>query len=211
MKTEEELLKIKPGDKLREVTEMMKTQGVSLMTLTDTHLSQESMTEVGKFLQQEGLEGRGIAAKRERQNESMEYSARRRAGIYYVWNPTKLTVHEIEEVYTSRVARASIHVLDSGKEIEVYGVYMPVRDKKAEKTEEIWEALTQDITERGTRNFIINGDFKAQTEAWISRSGKTQKEEDVIYQGFLEDLNMVASITEDYTFERAQTQIDNIL
>eukprot|EP00965_Chrysotila_dentata_P128906 4261912-Pleurochrysis_carterae.AAC.1 len=27
IKTEEELLKIRPGDKLREVTEMMKTQG----------------------------------------------------------------------------------------------------------------------------------------------------------------------------------------
>eukprot|EP00965_Chrysotila_dentata_P007576 246714-Pleurochrysis_carterae.AAC.1 len=59
MKTEEELLKIRPGDKLRDVTEMMKTQGVSLMTLTDTHLSQESMTEVGNFLKQEGLEGGG--------------------------------------------------------------------------------------------------------------------------------------------------------
>eukprot|EP00965_Chrysotila_dentata_P243803 6205619-Pleurochrysis_carterae.AAC.1 len=88
---------------------------------------------------------------------------------------------------------------------------MPVRDNKAEKTEEIWEALTKDIAERGTRKFIVNGDFNAETEAWISRSGKTQKEEDVIYQGFLEDLNLVASITEDYTFERAQTQIDNIL
>eukprot|EP00965_Chrysotila_dentata_P066739 2209690-Pleurochrysis_carterae.AAC.1 len=141
----------------------------------------------------------------------MEYSARRRAGIYYVWDPMKLTVHGIEEVYISRVARASVHVLDSGKEIEVYGVYMPVRDNKAKKTEEIWEALTQDITERGTRNFIVNGDFNAETEAWISRSGKIQKEEDVIYQGSLEDLNLVASITEDYTFERAQTQIDNIL
>eukprot|EP00965_Chrysotila_dentata_P149304 4930967-Pleurochrysis_carterae.AAC.1 len=189
----------------------MKTQGVSLMTLTDTHLSQEGMTEVGKFLQQEGLEGGGIAAKRERQNEGWEFSARRRAGIYYIWDPTKLTVHGIEEVYTSRVARACIRVIDSGKEITVYGVYMPVRDNKAEKTEEIWEALTQDITEGGTRNFIVNGDFNAETEAWISKSGKTQKEEDVIYQGILEDLNLVASITEDYTFERAQTQIDNIL
>eukprot|EP00965_Chrysotila_dentata_P016924 561183-Pleurochrysis_carterae.AAC.1 len=141
----------------------------------------------------------------------MDYSARRRAGIYYVWDPTKITVHGIEEIYTSRVARASIQVLDSGKEIEVYGVYMPVRDNKAEKTEEIWEALTQNITERGTRNFIINGDFNAETEAWINRHEKIQKEEDVIYQGFLEDLNMVASITEDYTFERAKTQIDNIL
>eukprot|EP00965_Chrysotila_dentata_P057921 1920100-Pleurochrysis_carterae.AAC.1 len=83
MKTEEELLKIKPGDKLREVTEMMKTQGVSLMTLTDT--------------QQEGLGGGGIVAKRERQNEGMNYSARRRAGIYYVWDPTKVTVHGIKE------------------------------------------------------------------------------------------------------------------
>eukprot|EP00965_Chrysotila_dentata_P108569 3586625-Pleurochrysis_carterae.AAC.1 len=88
---------------------------------------------------------------------------------------------------------------------------MPVRDNKAERAEEIWEALTQDITERGTRNFIVNGDFNAETEAWINRAGKTQKEEDVIYQGVIEDLNLVASITEDYTFERAQTQIDNIL
>eukprot|EP00965_Chrysotila_dentata_P072602 2398633-Pleurochrysis_carterae.AAC.1 len=118
MKTEEELLKIRPGDKLREVTEMMKTQGVSLMTLTDTHLNQEGMDEVGTFLQQEGLGGGGIAAKRERQSESMEYSARRRAGIYYIWDPTKISVVGIEEVYTSRIARANIHVLDSGIEIE---------------------------------------------------------------------------------------------
>eukprot|EP00965_Chrysotila_dentata_P113170 3739531-Pleurochrysis_carterae.AAC.1 len=69
----------------------------------------------------------------------------------------------------------------------------------------------QDITVRGNRNFIVNGDFNAETETWINRTGKTQKEEDVIYQGVIEDLNLAASIPEDYTFERAQTQIDNIL
>eukprot|EP00965_Chrysotila_dentata_P020357 674904-Pleurochrysis_carterae.AAC.1 len=104
MNTEEELLKIRPGDKIREVTEMMKTQGVSLMTLTDTHLSQEGMGEISKYLQQEGLEGGGIAATRE-VTEDREYSARRRAGIYFVWDPAKLTVEGIEEVYASRVAR----------------------------------------------------------------------------------------------------------
>eukprot|EP00965_Chrysotila_dentata_P129994 4296804-Pleurochrysis_carterae.AAC.1 len=121
--------------------------------------------------------GGGIAAKREMQSEGMEYSARRRTGIYNVWDPTKISVTGIEEVYASRVARVSIHVLDSGKEIEVYGVYMPVRENKAEKTEEIWKTLTQKITERGTRNFIVNGDFNAETEAWINRTGRTQKEE----------------------------------
>eukprot|EP00965_Chrysotila_dentata_P218045 6190375-Pleurochrysis_carterae.AAC.1 len=40
IKAEEDLLKIRPEDKLREVTEMMKTRGISLMTLTDTHLGQ---------------------------------------------------------------------------------------------------------------------------------------------------------------------------
>eukprot|EP00965_Chrysotila_dentata_P045453 1509994-Pleurochrysis_carterae.AAC.1 len=183
MKTEEELLKIKPGDTLREVIEMMKAQEVSLMTLTDTHLSQEAMGEVGNFLQQEGLGGGGSPPGRK---------CRRK-------------------IYASRVARVNIRVLDPGKEIKVYGVYMPVRDNKAEKTGEIWDALTQDITERGTRNFIIKGDFTAEIEAWISRTGRTQKEEDVVYQGVLEDLNMVASIAQDYTFERAQTQIENIL
>eukprot|EP00965_Chrysotila_dentata_P231073 6198141-Pleurochrysis_carterae.AAC.1 len=123
----------------------------------------------------------------------MDYSARRRAGTFYVWDPTKTSVDGIEEVYASRVARVSIHVLDSGKELKVYGVYMLVRDNKAERTEEIWEALMQDITERGTRNFIINGDFNAETETWISGTGRTQKEEDVIYQGVIEDLNLVAS------------------
>eukprot|EP00965_Chrysotila_dentata_P167685 5537600-Pleurochrysis_carterae.AAC.1 len=210
MKTEEELLKIRPGDKIREVMEMMKTQEVSLMTLTDTHLSQEGMGDISKLLQQEGLGGGGIAAKRER-TEGMEYSARRRAGIYFVWDPTKLAVERIEEVYASRVARASIQVLDSGKELEIYGAHMPVRNSKAERTEEIWETMIQDITNRGTRNFIINGDFNAETEAWISRNGRSQKEEDAVYQGVIEDLNLVASVTEDYTFERAQTQIDNIL
>eukprot|EP00965_Chrysotila_dentata_P213544 6187681-Pleurochrysis_carterae.AAC.2 len=65
--------------------------------------------------------------------------------------------------------------------------------------------------DRGTRNFIVNGDFNAETEAWINRTGRIQKEEEVIFQGILEDLNLVTSVTEDYTFERAQTQIDNIL
>eukprot|EP00965_Chrysotila_dentata_P103497 3416320-Pleurochrysis_carterae.AAC.1 len=36
-------------------------------------------------------------------------------------------------------------------------------------------------------------------------------EEDLVYPGVIEDMNLIASITEDYTFERAQTQIDNIL
>eukprot|EP00965_Chrysotila_dentata_P041610 1379725-Pleurochrysis_carterae.AAC.1 len=190
---------------------MIKAQGISLMTLTDTHLSQEGMDEVGKFLRQEGLGGGGIAAKKEMHAEGTEYSARKRAGIYYVWDPTKISVAGIEEVYAGRVARVSIQVLDSGKEIEIYGVYMPVRENKAEKTEEIWEALTGKIAERGTRNFIINGDFNAGTEAWINKTGRIPKEEDIIYQGILEDTNLIASITEDYTFERAQTQIDNIL
>eukprot|EP00965_Chrysotila_dentata_P103059 3402691-Pleurochrysis_carterae.AAC.1 len=210
MKTEEELLKVKPGDKLREVTEMMKTQGISLMTLTDTHLSQGGMEEVGKFLQQEGLAGGGIAAVRE-MIEGGEYSARRRAGIYFIWDPTKLTVDTIKEVYASRVASVSILALDSGNSMKVYGVYMPVRNNKTEKIEEIWGALTQDITDGGDRNFVINGDFNAETEAWISKAGRSQKEEDVIYQGVIEDLNLVPSVTEEHTFERARTQIDNIL
>eukprot|EP00965_Chrysotila_dentata_P187188 6171976-Pleurochrysis_carterae.AAC.1 len=177
MKTEEELLKIRPGDNLQEVTEIMKTQG-------------------------EELGGGEIAAKQEMM-EGMEYSARRRAGIYFVWDPTKLAVEGIEEVYASRVARVSIHVLDSGKELEIHGVYMPVRNNKAERTREIWETIMQDITNRGTRNFIINGDFNAETEAWISKNGRSQKEEDVVYQGVIENVNLVASVTKDYTFEKA--------
>eukprot|EP00965_Chrysotila_dentata_P061476 2035998-Pleurochrysis_carterae.AAC.2 len=105
----------------------------------------------------------------------------------------------------------SIQVQNSGKELEVYGVSMPVRDNKAERNEEIWGALTQNITERGTRNFIINGDFNTETETWISETGRAQKEEDVIYQGIIEHLNLVPCVTEDYTFERAKTQMDNIL
>eukprot|EP00965_Chrysotila_dentata_P237084 6201679-Pleurochrysis_carterae.AAC.1 len=179
MKTEEELLKIRLGDKLREVIEMMKTQGISLITLTDTHLSQEGMGEISKFLQQEGLGGGGIAAKREMM-KGREYSARRRAGIYFIWDPTKLAVEGIEEVHASRVARVRKHVLDSGKELEIYEVYMPVRNNKAERAGEIWETIMQDITDRGTRQFIINVDFTAETEAWISKNGRSQKEEDVV-------------------------------
>eukprot|EP00965_Chrysotila_dentata_P128589 4250552-Pleurochrysis_carterae.AAC.2 len=46
---------------------MMKTQGISLMTFTtDTHLGQEGMGEVSKYLQQEGMmHWGGIVAKRE--------------------------------------------------------------------------------------------------------------------------------------------------
>eukprot|EP00965_Chrysotila_dentata_P202510 6181167-Pleurochrysis_carterae.AAC.2 len=51
----------------------------------------------------------------------------------------------------------------------------------------------------------------AETGAWIGKTEKIQMEEDAVYQGVIEDLNLVASITEDYTFKQAQTQIDNIL
>eukprot|EP00965_Chrysotila_dentata_P199329 6179311-Pleurochrysis_carterae.AAC.3 len=66
---QEDLLKIRPGDKLREVTEMMKTQGVHLMTLTDTHLSQE---------------GKGEGNKRKNTLEREEKGG----GIYNVLDPT---------------------------------------------------------------------------------------------------------------------------
>eukprot|EP00965_Chrysotila_dentata_P261430 6214251-Pleurochrysis_carterae.AAC.2 len=73
--------------------------------------------------------------------------------------------------------------MDSGQELEVYGVYMPVRNNTGERTEDMWEKVIQVITDRGTRNFIVYGDFIAETEAWISKTGRTQMEEAVIYQG----------------------------
>eukprot|EP00965_Chrysotila_dentata_P078476 2585646-Pleurochrysis_carterae.AAC.3 len=45
----------------------------------------------------------------------------------------------------------------------------------------------------------------------ICKTGRTQKEENVIYHGVIEDLHLIVSVTEDHTFERAQTQIDIVL
>eukprot|EP00965_Chrysotila_dentata_P224308 6194106-Pleurochrysis_carterae.AAC.1 len=103
--TEEDLLKIRPGDKLREVVEMMKTQGISLLALTDTHLGREGIQEVGTYLRQEGMDGGGIAAKKESGEEDTP-GVRKKAGIYYIWNPIHVSVQDITEVYESRVARA---------------------------------------------------------------------------------------------------------
>eukprot|EP00965_Chrysotila_dentata_P001635 54326-Pleurochrysis_carterae.AAC.1 len=210
MNTEENLLKIRPGDKLREVTEMMKVQGISLLILTDTHLGREGIKEVGTYLRQEGMDGWGIAAKKEPGEEDTS-GARRKAGIYYIWNPAQVSVMDITEVYESRVARARVRALDSGREIEVYGVYMPVRRNEGGRAEAIWETVTEDVTSRGNRNFVIGGDFNAETEAWIKTNERTQMEEDVVFQGMIEDLNLITSITRDHTFERGKTQIDNIL
>eukprot|EP00965_Chrysotila_dentata_P096145 3176441-Pleurochrysis_carterae.AAC.1 len=170
MKPEEELLKIRPGDKLREVTEMMKTQWVHLMTLTDTHLSQQGMAEVSTYLQQEGLGGGASWPRGKRETERIPAHGERRES----------TVCGTLREY--RVARATIQDLESGKELEVYGVYMPVRNNNGERIEEIWDKVMKDVTERGTRDFLINEDFNAETEAWINKTGRTQKEEDVIYQ-----------------------------
>eukprot|EP00965_Chrysotila_dentata_P225766 6194971-Pleurochrysis_carterae.AAC.2 len=122
-----------------------------------------------------------------------------------------MQVDEIKEVYEGRVARARVKVIDSGKELTVYGVYMPVRSNKGDRVEEIWEKVVMDITYRGSRKFMINGDFNAETEAWIEKTGREHTKEDVAYQGVIEGLNLITAITEDYTFERADTQIDNIL
>eukprot|EP00965_Chrysotila_dentata_P033089 1102113-Pleurochrysis_carterae.AAC.1 len=208
--TTEDLLKIRPGDKLREIIEMMKTQGISLMTLTDTHLGQEGITEVGIYLRQEGMGGGGIAARKEA-GEEVTTGVRRKAGIYYIWNPSMVSVQDITEVHSGRAARARVKALDSGNELEVYGIYMPVRKNDGKCVEDIWENVMEEITCRGTRNFVICGDFNAETEAWIKRNGRTPMEEDEVYQGVLEDLNLITSITNEYTFERARTQIDNIL
>eukprot|EP00965_Chrysotila_dentata_P198794 6179025-Pleurochrysis_carterae.AAC.2 len=189
---------------------MMKTQGIGLMTLTDTHLSKEGMEKVHTYLRQEGLGGGDIIAKKEKDEQAI-LSARRRAGIYYIWDATQVQVNDTEKIYENRVARAKVNVIDNGKELTVYGVYMPVRINRRRKVDEIWEKVMEDITYRGARNFIINGDFNAETETWIEKMSREQKKEDVAYQGVIEDLDRIAGITEDYTFDWAHTQIDNIL
>eukprot|EP00965_Chrysotila_dentata_P058541 1942262-Pleurochrysis_carterae.AAC.1 len=189
---------------------MMKTQGISLMTLTDTHLGQEGMRDVGTYLRQEGMDGGGIVAKKDTGEEDIT-GTRRKAGVYYIWNPMQVSVQDITEVFESRVARARVRALDSGKELEVYGFYMPVRKNDGGRAEAIWETVMEDVTRRGTRNFVLCGDFNAETEAWIKKNGRSQMEEDVVFQGTIEDLNLVSCLTTDYTFERARTQIDNIL
>eukprot|EP00965_Chrysotila_dentata_P114212 3775440-Pleurochrysis_carterae.AAC.1 len=183
---------------------MMKAQGISLMTLTtDTHLGQEGTKKVSKYLQQEGMMGGGIAAKREIGEARGNTQRTKESGHILYMGPNA--------VYEGRVARATVNALDSGKELEVYGIYMPVRNNDGGRAEAIWERVMEDITDRGNKNFVINGDFNAETEAWIKNNGRTQLEEDVIYQGAIDDLNLIASIAEDYTFERARTQVDNIL
>eukprot|EP00965_Chrysotila_dentata_P128588 4250552-Pleurochrysis_carterae.AAC.1 len=72
---------------------------------------------------------------------------------------------------------------------------MPVRNNDGVRAEAIWERVMEDITDRGNRNFVINSDFNAETEAWIKNNGRTQLEEDVIYQGAIEDLNLIATHT----------------
>eukprot|EP00965_Chrysotila_dentata_P039758 1321179-Pleurochrysis_carterae.AAC.1 len=78
---------------------------------------------------------------------------------------------------------------------------MPVRNNDGGRAEAIWEKVMEDITDRGNKNFVVNGDFNAETEAWIKKHGRTQPEEDVVYQGVIEDLNLITSITKDHTFE----------
>eukprot|EP00965_Chrysotila_dentata_P214801 6188389-Pleurochrysis_carterae.AAC.4 len=54
----------------------------------------------------------------------------------------------------------------------------------------------EDVTYRGNGNFIINGGFKAETEAWIEKTSREQKKEDIIYQEVVEDLDLTASIVD---------------
>eukprot|EP00965_Chrysotila_dentata_P132320 4375403-Pleurochrysis_carterae.AAC.1 len=143
------------------------------------------------------MEGGGITAKKETGEEDIT-GARRKAGVYYIWNPMQVSVQDITEVLESRVARARVRALDSGKELEVYGIYMPVRKNDGGRAEAIWETVMEDVTSRGARSFVLCGDFNAETEAWIKKSGRSQMEEDVVFQGIIEDLNLVSCLTTDY-------------
>eukprot|EP00965_Chrysotila_dentata_P121109 4005449-Pleurochrysis_carterae.AAC.1 len=86
--------------------------------------------------------GGGIAAKKE-VGEGDITGARRKAGIYYIWNPTQVSVQDITKVYEGEVARAKVRALDSGKEIKVYGIYMPVKKNDGGRVEVILEKVME--------------------------------------------------------------------
>ena len=148
------------------------------------------MREVIEYLGTQGIEACGTPAYKDPAARALK------AGVLIVWDPDHLQAKRdgkgevaMEEVERGRVVRVEMEDVASGLEWTQIGVYMPVRGQAKitvaasggtgdtetkDPAQDAWESLSDEL-DKIHGEYIIGGDFNAETEAFLRGRGRSCK------------------------------------
>ena len=148
-----------------------------------------------------------------------------------MWDPDHLQAKRdgkrevaMEEVVRGRVVRVEMEDVASGLEWTQIGVYMPVRGRAKitvaasggtddtetkDPAQDAWESLRDEL-DKIEGEYMIGGDFNAETEAFLRSRGKKERTlSDKMFNSMLTEVGRdLRAMANDATY-RAGTQIDN--
>ena len=148
-----------------------------------------------------------------------------------MWDPDHLQAKRdgkgevaMEEVVRGRVVRVEMEDVASGLEWTQIGVYMPVRGRAKitvaarggtddtetkDPAQDAWESLSDEL-DKIHGEYMIGGDFNAETEAFLRGRGKKERTlSDKMFNSMLTEVGRdLRAMANDATY-RAGTQIDN--
>ena len=148
-----------------------------------------------------------------------------------MWDPEHLQAKRngkgevaMEEVVRGRVVKVEMEDAASGLEWTQIGVYMPVRGRAKitvaarggtddtetkDPAQDAWESLRDEL-DKIDGEYMIGGDFNAETEAFLRSRGKKELTlSDKMFNSMLTEVGRdLRAMANDATY-RAGTQIDN--
>ena len=148
-----------------------------------------------------------------------------------MWDPEHLQAKRdgkgevaMEEVVRGRVVKVEMEDAASGLEWTQIGVYMPVRGQAKitvaagggtdgtetkDPAQDAWESLSDEL-DKIHGEYMIGGDFNAETEAFLRSRGKKERTlSDKMFNSMLTEVGRdLRAMANDATY-RAGTQIDN--
>ena len=183
------------------------------------------MREVIEYLETKEIEACGTPAYKDPAARALK------AGVLIVWDPDHLRAKRdekgevaMEEVERGRVVRVEMEDVASGLEWTQIGVYMPVRGQAKvtiaasegtqdpqtkDPAQDAWESLSDEL-DKIHGEYMIGGDFNAETEAFLRGRGKKERTlSDRMFNSMLTEAGRdLRAMANDATY-RAGTQIDN--
>ena len=178
-----------------------------------------------EYLETMGIEACGTPAYNDPASRALK------AGVLIVWDSDHLQAKRdgkgevaMEEVVRGRVVKVEMEDAASGLEWTQIGVYMPVRGRAKitvaarggtddtetkDPAQDAWESLRDEL-DKIDGEYMIGGDFNAETEAFLRSRGKKERTlSDKMFNSMLTEVGRdLRAMANDATY-RAGTQIDN--
>ena len=203
--------------KISEVLQIIRTANVQFAALADIALDDDALADARQLFEEAGYECYGTPG-------SLN-STRVKRGAMIVWDPTTCELQNAVDTCTNtgtttpttvlreRIVKARLRLLQDGREVTIYAVYMPVRYGNPDAViDEAWDALTEDVETEldADRNVLIGGDFNAETEAWRARRSANPGTHADDRMAELLEMTGLLPQAQDATY-RTGSQIDNWL